>query len=190
MNYSQEEYVCSSCFSDSGLKDFVETNAADTSCSFCGSKSDEPISAPISEVTSYMEECLHKYYDDPGNAGMAYETREGGFQGTTFDTPDLLMSADLDLPNDDGRLWDAIINGIENTLWCDNYPYSASEKDVLIWSWEQFCKDIKHNRRFFFLDHSQDPEEREIMSMGNTLKAIGHWCTTFDLNFRKEMPAA
>lgn len=172
------EFVCGACFGNRGLQDFCSDHAESTECDFCGAVDDEPIAAPLDEVVEHIEACIYRYYDDPANAGLPYETREGGWQGKTYDTDDVLGDLGLDLPeDDDGRLYDEIISRIENTLWSDAEPYALSPAEQLSLSWEQFCDVIKHRRRYFFLHEEKPPgddlySDDELFSPAKTLQTI------------------
>jgi hypothetical protein len=174
---SNGEFVCAGCFGNQGLKDFCSDHAESTDCDFCGTVGIELIAAPLDDVVEHIEACIHRYYDDPGNAGLPYETREGGWQGKTYDTYEVLDDLGLDLPQDDGDLYDEIISGIENTLWSDADPYALSPAEQLSLSWEQFCEVIKHKRRYFFLHEEKPPEDEyyrndELFSPAKTLEMI------------------
>ena len=107
---------------------------------------------PLGEVIDHILACLARDYNDPDNAGMVYETAEGGYQGTVWDAHDFLQDElALELPNDDdSSLFDAICNGFGSQLWCTRHLYALGPEEVLAYSWETFCKLVKHESRFFF----------------------------------------
>jgi hypothetical protein len=144
--------VCAECIDDEGIKAFIESAAAYEECSFCSAESDEAIAASLDEVVRYMEERLDEEYDDPANYG-------GNYISETYNIHDVMFQVGLELPNDnDGRLSDAICARFDNKLWCDPHLYGLSPQKQLIYSWEAFCKLVKHERRFFFADRAKDPE--------------------------------
>jgi len=171
------DFVCGACFGDQGLRDFCLNHAESLECDFCGATDSEPIAASLDEVIEHIDGCIRRHYDDPANAGLPYETAEGGWQGTTYDTYEVFDELGLDFPEDqDDRLRDAIANGIENDLWCAAEPYRLSADEQLRFSWERFCHTIKHERRYFF---TQEPKERrrdddddELFSPAETLRTI------------------
>ena len=176
----KNDYVCADCFGDDALKNFVEANAAEKTCTFCGDQKDNPIAAPFLEVIVHIYDCLAREYDAAEN-NLSYEGKEGGYQGTVWDTFELLTDEiELELPNDDGKLLDAIINALGDRVWCNAQPYSLSDSDRLVMSWEQFCELIKYQRRFFFLDQQHDPND-ELHSSGTILHSIRSWCIRLDL---------
>ncbi len=169
--YASSDYVCANCFDDEGIKDFISNNAESERCSFCGAAANEPIAAPFDEVVEHMNRCIGGYYDDPANT-LPYESAEGGYQGMTYTTQELLIELGLDFPNDsDNRLHDAICQGLDNELWSDAEPFSLSGYEQLRFSWEEFCRVIRHRRRYFFLQGNRDADS-ELYSPGEVLKLI------------------
>lgn len=78
----ENEHVCSNCFSDSGIMQFITDNAEARTCSFCGRRSRRLIAARLERVTEHIDGCLRREYEDAANC-LPYETAEGGFQGHT-----------------------------------------------------------------------------------------------------------
>jgi hypothetical protein len=170
-SFRDDEYVCTACINDDGIRSFIEGSAESDTCSFCGATSDDPIAAPVRDVARYMEQCLAPHFEDPANS-LPYESAEGGYQGTTYSTQELLCDViGLDLPNDaDGRLLEALVDKMENTLWSDTNPFSLSPVEQLLFSWESFCELIKHKKRYFFL--SEKRSDREIFDPAEILRLI------------------
>ena len=169
------EFVCGACFNDEGLLDFCANHAESKDCDFCGAKGSEPIAAPLDEVIEHINSCVHQHYDDPANAGLPYETAEGGYQGATYSTDEVFSELGLDFPNDVGnRLRDAIDSGLDNDLWSDAEPFALTRDQQLKFSWEQFCRVIKHERRFFFLQKEKKPlhYDDELIGPAQILKMI------------------
>ena len=67
---SSDEFVCGACFDDQGLKDFCLNHAESMESDFCGATDSEPIAAPLDEVIAHINSCIHRYFDDPTNAGL------------------------------------------------------------------------------------------------------------------------
>ena len=181
--------VCADCFDDDGLKDFVRGHADATQCSFCGATASDDIAAPLGEVIDHMLSCLARDYNDPDNAGMAYESAEGGYQGTVWDTYDFVQDElALELPNDDDNsLFDAICNGLGSQLWCTRHLYSLGPDEALAYSWETFCKLVKHENRFFFAETPRKTDDRELLPPNNLLELIAEYAVAVGLV--RTMPA-
>ncbi|UPJ49332.1 hypothetical protein IVB30_41440 [Bradyrhizobium sp. 200] len=119
---------------------------------------------------------IHRYYDDPANSGLSYETAEGGWQGQTWWTYEIFDELGLDFPLDEGdRLHNTIASGVGNDLWSEAEPYALSPVQQLAFSWERFCKTVKHERRYFFLHEEKKrpwPDHDELYSPAEILRAI------------------
>lgn len=93
--------VCGGCFADEGIKSFIEENATDEECSFCGATSENPIAASIREVAEFIEEGVRRAYGNPDECGMSWDSEDQRYYpGSTYDTTDLVSDL-VDLPNDD-----------------------------------------------------------------------------------------
>src|SRR5882672_1722857 len=180
-------YVCSNCFGDLALHDFVSGEAVECACDFCGDVSTEPIAAPLEEVAHHIEQCLRDEYDDAANC-LGYISDEGGWQGETWDAWDLLANeVGMDLPRDeDGHLLEAIVGKIDDCSWCKKNPYGLNYEDAGRFSWQRFCDVVKYERRFFFLDHGG--QDTEVLSPGDTLNRILDYAEKTELFV--ELPSA
>ena len=176
--YSENAFVCVECFNDEGMKAFCEAHAESKECDFCGETGEEPIAAPLADVTDHINNTIHRFYDDPANAGLAYETAEGGYQGTTWDSLEIFEEMGLEFPRDKNfKLANAIANGLDSEIWSEAEPYALSPDQQLRFSWEQFCHIIKHQRRFFFLHEKKSKRNRvhneeELYSASEILETI------------------
>jgi hypothetical protein len=166
------EFVCAKCFSDEALQDFVSGIATSKKCDFCGRSSSKKIAAPFEEVSERVAECIGRYYDDPGNAGMSYVSAEGGYQGITYDTYEIFELMELDFPRKGGdALREELASAMPNDLWSENEPYRLNADDQLQYSWDSFCRLIKHKLRYFLTLTMRDDDD-EIFSPSQLLKLI------------------
>src|ERR1700730_14322489 len=174
--------VCRECFTDEGIRGFIEENAADHECSFCAATSEEPIAASVREVAEFIEEGIRREYGNPDECGMSWDSEDQRYYpGSTYDTEDL-VSEHVDLPNDqDGKLFEAICYNFDNGLWCDIDQYRLSDHDQLKYSWDHFCQVIKHERRYFFSNYGRRDEDDEIFSPERLLKIIFEYAETIGL---------
>lgn len=163
--------VCSSCFSDHDLRERIRDIGGPRGCDACGTYH-SPTST-ITEVCKHIESCLRKYWGFAVDQ-LPYVTAEGGYQGATWDTYDLLLEQiGIDLPRDSGdQLLYALIHGITEEIWCD-YDWGALDEDVALQtSWERFCETVKHERRFFF--QAIGNSSRDSFSPEDLLKSIAN----------------
>lgn len=166
------EFVCAKCFSDEALREFISGIATSKKCDFCGRTSSKKIAAPFEAVSERIAECIARYYDDPGNAGMSYVSAEGGYQGITYDTYEIFELMGLDFPRECGEaLRDELANAMPTDLWSENQPSRLNDDDQLQYSWDSFCRLIKHKLRYFFTLSKRDDDD-EIFSPRQLLRLI------------------
>lgn len=108
------KFVCGRCFGDVGMVAFCNNYAERKRCDFCGRRTREPSAAPLRDVLNHVRECIYRHYDDPANAGLGFEFAEGGYQGITYDTDEVMDALDLDF-NDDrsGSLHDLVVDRLD-----------------------------------------------------------------------------
>lgn len=161
------------------MQAFVEGVASENVCSFCGAESKERTAAPLVPVLLYINECLSGEYDAAENR-LSYDRELGGYLGETWTTMDLLEEhLGHGLPNDDdGRLLEALWDGLGERVWCRTHPLSLTRDEKLRFSWDEFCELIKHRRRYFFLREEGDGE---LFSPLRLLKELGEWCGRFEV---------
>ena len=125
---------------------------------------------------------IQKEYDDAAN-WLPYETAEGGYQGNTWTTCDLLTDElGLKLPNDrNGRLLDSLVGQMPDFVWCESDPYGLNEVQLARFSWKRFCQIVKHERRFFFTNYGQKSDADETLPPAQVLERIFNYADTLDL---------
>jgi hypothetical protein len=165
------ERVCSSCFEDPDLRAWIRSFSGARGCDACG-RYDSP-THELSEICEYIEECLSKFWGLAGEQ-LPYESAEGGYQGATWDTHDLVFDElQLSLPRDaGGQLFEAISRRLTMDVWCD-WDWLSLDRDVALQtSWERFCAIVKHERRFFFQNLGGRQDDRDSYSAEALLVAI------------------
>lgn len=159
--------VCSSCFGNRDLRDWIREQDGRRGCDFCG-KFDSP-TVELRQLVPHIDKCIGHYY---GRAveQLGYCSAEGGYLGEHWDACDMLDKIDFDLPRDDGTLFYAIAGTMQEESWCD-YDVGALELDHAMWSsWEAFCETVKHKRRFFF--HHSGRDDQDSFTPASLLSSI------------------
>jgi hypothetical protein len=169
--------VCSKCFDDEDIEAFIESLADSQACDFCRRKSrTRPIAAPLEAVVEFIFRAINREYERAVDA-LGWDSSEGGYQGLHWDSLELLVDQiGLDLPNDnDGRLLEALYECLGDEVWCQRDPYSLRKDERLIGSWKEFCDFIKHRRRYFFLQQSEERSRdlNEYLAPSELLGFIG-----------------
>ena len=189
---AEGEYVCAECFADAALRSAVREMASFEECSFCDATGSEPIAAPLEDVVRHIHDCILKHYDDAAEC-LPYDGREGGYQGTTFDTWDLVEEVELEaaLVDEADGLLETIRKALGDRTWCERDPGALREHQVLTYSWEYFAEFIKHERRFFFVSERPAYAERDgadqFLGPADMLAEIASRCR--QLNLVARLPA-
>ena len=176
-----EDYsVCADCIDDVDIRAFIASRADELACDFCDrSSADRAVAAPLDSVVQFMMEAIDREYDRAVNA-LGWESREGGFQGSHWDSYDLLTDEiDIVLPNDDGRLLDILVDCLGDNDWCQRNPYELREDERYIASWDEFANFIKYERRYFFLESQRT--DGELLSPPSLLEFISETVVDYGL---------
>lgn len=169
--------VCAECFGDADIGAFIRSNADSGKCDFCKQTSrTRSIAAPLDKVVeSIIIPAILREFEFAADA-LGWDGAEGGYQGSHWDSEDLLADRlELGLPNDNGRLLDILAKCLGDQVWCELDPYSLRRGEQLIGSWEEFCDLVKHRRRYFFLqaERAQRYLESEYLTPAELLQFIG-----------------
>ena len=159
-SYQQMKQVCSRCFDDEDIADFITEFGDPPGCWFC-SESDAP-TAPLEDVTSHMRGCIEHFFG-LAHDHLPYESKEGGYLGKHWDTDELFYEIGLSFPRDEGgTLFHALANGVGDEVWCEWDWLTLDYDEEVKYAWHQFCVVIQHERRFFFaLDKREEDESHE-----------------------------
>ena len=142
--------VCAQCFTDMAIRDFVTARTTTNECDYCGRSGEQPIAAPIDDVLELMAEGLSVEWGDAVDE-LPYESAEGGYQGKAYDTWEFFDDV-VGFPSENDGVREDIVSAFRGRLWCQRNYFSLSEQDKLLIGWEEFCDEVKHQRRYFFFN--------------------------------------
>ena len=153
-----EKSVCPDCVDDDHLKAVIRRSLTSLTCDYCGREEKTEIAAAVEEIMPSVMGALGHHFSSPENAGVPYETAEGGWLIEPTDTQDALMSLPFDC-NDE--LFEDISRAISefNDAWveaADGSWAGEHENARLIGGWNAFADYVKHRQRYFF---TQTPDE-------------------------------
>jgi hypothetical protein len=176
-NFVGDKYVCSNCFGDYAIREFIGENAERRKCSYCGLSSSKPIAAHMDKVMALIVEGIRFEWRDPDDVGVPFESAEGGYQGKVIDSYDLIMDEIVDeLGIENDGLSRDIIDSLGGRQWCQKDFWTLGPGKALIFSWEQFVEQVKHNTRYVFLRMDGDSDskwESETIPTSEMLDEIG-----------------
>lgn len=169
--------VCDRCFDDEDIRAFIGSHAAGMVCDFCGRTGRRhAIAAPLDDVVEFIYSAVSREYEFAIDC-LGWDSEEGGYQGSYWDSRDLLTEeVGLGLPNDaDNRLLDILAECFGDQEWCERDPYGLRRDLRLIGSWRQFSESVKHRRRYFFLRVDKHPAglADEYLAPAELLRVIG-----------------
>jgi hypothetical protein len=170
------------------LKSFIENNAEKTECSYCGTTSDNPIAAHMDEVIDLIVRSIRADWTDPANV-LPYESAEGGYQGTVYDTDELFDYLCGGVPSSNESVIEEILESIGDQIWCKRRYFSLDRNQELEIGWEEFCGLVKHHTRFMFFSSPQINEEshfREGIHPSEMLDQLGS--IVMELELTKLLP--
>jgi hypothetical protein len=150
------KYICVDCVGDKSLKKLIKLKAVSRDCSYCGAHSNIKIAAEFDLVMHSINKGIRLEWDDPANAGMAYE---GGFCGDTYDTYELVHHEIEELQDTNETFLDDVINSLTTGEWCRIPVYGPSKKEKMLSSWSAFSYYVKHFSRYQFLLNPQELDE-------------------------------
>jgi hypothetical protein len=178
----QHKVVCAECFGDPDIRERILEADGSPGCDFCG-EYDAP-TIDVGELGAQMRERLELFYSD-ANEYLMYVSREGGYQGVTYLTYDLLLDEEqLELPRDSsGTLFTALWSAIEpDRVWCEHDPAVLPKNESMLLDWDNFCQIIKYQRRFFFHDLGGSREILdESRAAADLLKEISQFIDDLDI---------
>jgi len=163
--------ICPRCISDPYLKQVIKNSAIDESpCSFCGRRP----SVELDEVMEIIGNTVAEYYNHAVNEAP-YESAEGGYQGVTYDTFEVMEYIVGGISRRDAVI-EAITASFDDDIWVERNMFSLSGVQKYVASWEQFCDAVKHEAKHGpggEPDH-EDPDAIPVSAMLDALQDIVH----------------
>lgn len=142
-----DRFVCSNHFSDTAIKKYIKSHSNLGTCDYCHDNRVRRVIA-LNDLSEFMTEAIGRYYDDAAN-WLGYDSAEGGYLGSTFDTYDILFN-ELELDIDDPKLQDDLYYSMPDTVWCHQDPYGLSQSEEMDFDWKYFKNVVKHKARYSF----------------------------------------
>lgn len=163
-----DKFVCSSCFNDKGIKDFISSNASEYFCSYCGLKvprNANPISVPIEDVTGLIVRSIERLYEDPQQR-LPWDNEDECYFGEVKDLEDILMDMEFDITLVDSKKFDNLYYDLTSSIdcrsWTPKEPGCLRKSETYRSGWERFVKQVKHNSRYVFFLIKYKPVDDDI----------------------------
>jgi HEPN/RES N-terminal domain 1/RES domain len=180
-----DKNICSNHFTDNDIVSYIELKGSKKSCSYCKPRYQSSSVISLDKLMCFLASGIYYFYDDAGNAGMSYDSAEGGYVGTWFDSADLIYN-EIALDADNDEIIRDIINNLDDNAWCKRDPFTLNENEELIYEWRNFADVLKHKIRYsFFL--TKDAHSYNQKDLSYTLREIASSINELDLI--KKLPA-
>lgn len=167
-----EKWCCADHVEDEALETLIAAEAISTTCSYCEHEAAGPIAAPVDVIVERFAESLPQEW---GGADEETIPWEGGYVWETLDTWDLVTDG-LNWPLNDSDLIADVVWALPEQAWVQRDFYRLTPSERLRFAWSDFVQIVKHERRYFFSDHSvegEEPDDPDKMTPGGMLTAIG-----------------
>ena len=154
--------VCADCFADPALREWIRNNDSASRCDFCHSPG---AAASLASVSLRIMNCVCLEYGSEQQSEFVDYRRAAYASAQSWGTEELLFGEiGLQLPNDRaGKLRAALLKQIGGWRWreVEWNPYEAEGCAILRHTWEQFCRVVRHEKRFFFVPGAdEDPQSQ------------------------------
>lgn len=137
-----EKCVCQRCVDESALCAAIAAQEdPEESCSFCGSAP----AAPLDALLGPFVVGLRRLYDSALDV-LSWNSREGGYQGPTIDTWDLIGEFDGLLVGD--GLVEAVREALDDDEWVAKDWAIPAVGERLTEAWDRFCQLVKYETRY------------------------------------------
>jgi len=175
MVWDIDKNVCSNCFGDEPIKEFIEKKKdKERACSYCSHKQG---ACSLHDVLQYVIEGVLLEYCRIEDAGFPYESREGGylvFGPIWDDIIEILDREGVDIES--GELIEDIRDSVKAVKWSRKNPYALEENETLTHGWADFCNFVRNKARYLFLkaeNEDYDEKQPDEMNPVNILGALG-----------------
>jgi hypothetical protein len=160
--YSSNEgkTVCSNCFEEDGIQQFIEEHASHDYCSYCQTSGKDVIACELDALIGHILKSIRYEWGHPANEGLPYESREGGWQfARVYDTQDLLDY--IGLGNGPDKIYEDICGSMHDQEWCKRDPYSLSADRTLMFGWQKFSDFVCNKARYVFFKAENSDFDRD-----------------------------
>lgn len=145
----EDKNICSNHFSDEAIIAYIDENSTESPCSYCRSEYQSSSVISLDELMRLLCRGIYHFYDDAANAGLSFESAEGGYQGIHFDKYELIHY-EIGLELDNEKIYNDIIQLMPDYAFCKKDPFTLDQNQEMIYDWKKFADLLKHKVRYSF----------------------------------------
>lgn len=139
---SADGFVCRSCVDEDALRAAIGAQEiVEEECSFCDSSPAAPLDALLEAFVAGLRR-LYDYARDE----LFWDGREGGYQGDTIDSWDVIGEFEHFLLGE--GLPDAVRDALADELWVAKDWAVPAIEVLLTEGWDRFCDQVKYETRY------------------------------------------
>jgi hypothetical protein len=141
-----DKLVCWRHIDESFITKYIKRNSSSGVCDYCDRQTKV---MALEDLMVFIMDTVGSLYTDPANF-MGYNSREGGYQGTTYDGFEILNEV-FQLDFNPIALFNDVEGSIDyGKLWADEDEYYDNQADFLSYGWNYFKKTVMHRSRYLF----------------------------------------
>jgi len=170
-------YVCAECFDDDAITQFIEDNASEQECNYCGEHSEVAIATSMNSVLEIIGDAVRSGYEDPANS---LPVEGGEYLFPTMDIEDVLD--EVGWPTQSDPVTKEIRDAFHGSIWVRKNFFGLREDEQLRYGWGDFVEEVKHKTRYLFsLERPPDspfvddsiPPHKMLNHIGKAIEDVG-----------------
>lgn len=164
-------WVCAECFDDYAIRAFVDENASENECSYCGRSAEEPIAADADDVASLIMEGIKTEWVDPGEESP-FESAEGGYLWDTIEFEDVLEQAGSPIVTSEFQQALTVATCDHTYRWCKRDYVAPHLDEAMSYDWQRLVELVKWRSRYFFILDDEVERHREAGQANSALEIL------------------
>ncbi len=144
INSVEDKYLCANHFNDQYVRKYIRANSELGYCDYCEKKKNV---ISLEDFMFYFMGIVTHFYTDAAEF-MSYNSGEGGYLGTTYDSYEIFEEFYPGINNDE--LEQDIRNSIADKAWASPDQYYETDGEIMMYNWNYFKNIVKHKARYLF----------------------------------------
>jgi len=146
-----KRYVCTDCFHDYAIRDFINTHLQRRNCTYCGSESSRRISANLCEVLAFILDGVRSEWV-ASTPEIEWEAESLGWHGGRdgrLNSDAMMRSVLPELGTARGGLLQDIVGSMPSE-WRPRRQYDPEPEHFLSYRWDEFAEAVKYHTRYTY----------------------------------------
>jgi len=143
--------VCANCFHDYAIREFINSHLKWKTCTYCGRKSSQRISASLCEVLAFIVDGIRSEWVTC-TPEVEWEAENLGWHGgrdSWISSDSMIRSVLPELRTAKGGLLKDIVGSIPRE-WRPRRQYDPEPEDFFSYRWDEFADAVKYHTRYIY----------------------------------------